>query len=244
MVSIVTGGGRGIGRAIALGFARAGCSVVVASRTTPQIEAVAAQIEDSGGRARAVVADLTSGEQIEHLVQSTVDEFGRVDVLVNNAAASYLAPLLDLKEEIWDRVFDVNCKGTFLLSRAAARRMIEQGGGKIINVTTVGAERGGMGVGVYHSSKAALKMLTMCMAAEWAPYNINVNAVGPGLTRTEFSRPIWGNEVRAGRYLSAVPQGRVAEPDEIVGAVLFLASNAARFITGQSIYVDGGFLAT
>jgi NAD(P)-dependent dehydrogenase (short-subunit alcohol dehydrogenase family) len=244
MVSIVTGGGRGIGKAIALGFARGGCSVVVASRTGAQIDAVAAQIRDRGGRARAVVADLTSGEQIEHLVQATVDEFGRVDVLVNNAATSYLAPLLDLKEEIWDRVFDVNCKGTFLLSRAAARRMIEQGGGKIINVTTVGAERGGVGVGVYHSSKAALKMLTMCMAAEWAPYNINVNAVGPGLTRTEFSRPIWGNEVRAGRYLSAVPQGRVAEPDEIVGAVLFLASDAARFITGQSVYVDGGFLAT
>ncbi|HUW95156.1 MAG TPA: glucose 1-dehydrogenase [Anaerolineae bacterium] len=244
MVSIVTGGGRGIGKAIALGFARAGSSVVVASRTAAQVDAVAAQIEDTGGRARAVVADLTSSEQIEHLVQATVDEFDRVDVLVNNSATSYVAPLLDLKEEIWDSVFDVNCKGAFLLSRAVAKRMIDQGGGRIINMTTVGAERGGVGMGVYQASKAALKMLTMCMAAEWARYNINVNAVGPGLTRTEFSRPIWGNEVRAEKYLSAVPRGRVAEPDEIVGAVLFLASDAARFITGQSIYVDGGFLAT
>lgn len=122
------------------------------------------------------------------------------------------------------------------MSRAVAEKMISQGrGGRIINITTVGAERGSVGMGAYHASKAALKVLTMCMAAEWAPYNINVNAVGPGLTRTEFSRPIWDHPERAKEYLSAVPRGRVAEPEEIAGAVLLLASDASDFITGQSI---------
>ena len=218
--------------------------MVVASRTGSELDAVAEEIRQTGVGAEAVVTDLTSAEQIENLVELTVAGFGRVDILVNNAAASYLAPLLEFSEKGWDRIFDTNCRGAFLLSRAAARRMIDQGGGKIVNVTTVGAERGGVGMAAYNASKAALKMLTMCMAVEWAPYGITVNAVGPGLTRTEFSRPIWGHTERSGKYLSAVPKGRVAEPDEIAGAVLFLASDASDFITGQSIYVDGGYLAS
>jgi NAD(P)-dependent dehydrogenase (short-subunit alcohol dehydrogenase family) len=243
-VAIVTGGGRGIGKAISLSLAAARASVVVASRNGPDLDAVTAEIREAGGRAVPVVADLTSSEQIEHLVGVTVGEFGRIDILVNNASTSHMAPLLEFSEKGWDRIFDTNCRGAFLLSRAAARRMIDQGGGKIVNVTTVGAERGSMGMAAYNASKAALKMLTMCMAVEWAPYGINVNAVGPGLTRTEFSRPIWDHTERASRYLSTVPKGRVAEPDEIAGAVLFLASDASDFITGQSIYVDGGYLAT
>ena len=242
-VAIITGGGKGIGKAIALELAGAGATVVVASRTEAEIEAVAEEIRGAGGMALAVVTDLMVTEQIENLVEATIREFGRVDLLVNNAAESYMRPLLDFNEEGWDSIFDTNCKGAFLLSRAVAKKMIGQGRGKIINITTVGAERGGVGLGVYHASKAALKMLTMCMAAEWAAYNINVNAVGPGLTRTEFSRPIWDHPERAEEYLSAVPKGRVAESDEIAGAVLFLASDASDFITGQSIYVDGGYLA-
>jgi NAD(P)-dependent dehydrogenase (short-subunit alcohol dehydrogenase family) len=243
-VAIVTGGGRGIGKAIALELARAGASVVVASRAEAELEAVAEEIRDAGGAALAVVTDLTVKEQIETLVELTISQYGRVDILVNNAARSYMRPLLEFTEEGWDRIFDTNCKGAFLLSREVARRMIDQGGGRIINITTVGAERGGVDLGVYHASKAALKMLTMCMAAEWAPYNINVNAVGPGLTRTEFSRPLWDHPERAQAYLRDVPKGRVAEPEEIAGAVLFLASDASNFITGQSIYVDGGYLAS
>ncbi len=217
---------------------------MVASRSRPELDAVAGEIHAAGGRALAMVTDLTSSEEIERLVQVTVDQFGRIDILVNNAATSYLAPLLDFKEKHWDRIFDTNCRGPFLLSRAVARRMIPQGGGKIINITTVGAERGSIGMGVYNASKAALRMLTMCMAAEWAPHNICVNAVGPGLTRTDFSKPLWADAERSAKYLSAVPKGRVAEPEEIVGAVLFLSSSASDFVTGQSIYVDGGYLAT
>jgi 2-deoxy-D-gluconate 3-dehydrogenase len=242
--AIVTGGGRGIGRAIALGLAGAGVSVVLTSRTQKEIEAVAEEVSKIGGRARAVVTDLTINEQLENLVDVTVKEFGRIDILVNNAARSFLRSLLDLREDGWDKVFNTNVKAVWLLSRAVARKMIEQKGGRIINITTVGAEKAELGMAAYGCSKAALKMLTRCMAREWAQYGINVNAVGPGLTRTDFSKPIWSNPEVAKHVASMIPKGRLAEAEEIVGAVLFLASDAANFITGHTIYVDGGALTT
>lgn len=243
-VAIVTGGGRGIGRAIALGLAKAGASVVVCSRTQPEIDAVAAEIRGAGGKALAVVTDLVANEQIDALVAASIKEFGRIDILVNNAARSFLRSLLDLREDGWDKVFDTNVKAVWLLSRAVARVMIEQKYGRIINITTVGAEKAEMGMGAYGCSKAALKMLTRCMAREWAPYGITVNAVGPGLTRTDFSKPIWSNPDVAKQVTMTIPMGRLAEPEEIVGSVLFFATDAADFITGHSIYVDGGTLTT
>jgi NAD(P)-dependent dehydrogenase (short-subunit alcohol dehydrogenase family) len=242
-VAIVTGGGKGIGREIALGLARSGARVVVSARTQSEIEAVEKEIKDGGQEAMAIVTDITENEQIENMVNTVWRTYGRIDILVNNAARSFLRSLLDLREDGWDKIFNTNCKGTFLLSRAAARIMKEQGGGSIVNITTVGAVRGGIGMGAYHASKAALKMLTMCMASEWAPFNINVNAVGPGLTKTHFSQPIWSNPEVENQIAGRIPKGRLAEPNEIVGAVLFLCSDAANFITGQSIYVDGGTLA-
>jgi len=243
-VAIVTGGGKGIGRAIALGLAKAGASVTVAARSQQEIEAVAEEISKMGGKALAVVTDLTVNEQLENLVQATMTAFGRIDILVNNAARSFLRSLLDLREEGWDKVFDTNVKAAWLLSRLVARQMIEQKGGQIINITTVGAEKAELGMAAYGCSKAALKMLTRCMAREWAAFGIRVNAVGPTLTRTEFSRPIWSNPEVAKHMASAIPMGRLAEPEEMVGSVLFLASGAANFITGQSLYVDGGSLTT
>ena len=243
-VAIVTGGGKGIGRALALGLAGAGAKVVVASRTESELEAVAEEIRSGGGEALAKVTDVSNSDQVDALVAATVDAFGGLDIVVNNAARSFMRPMLELREDGFDKTFDTNVKGTFLLSRAAARVMLETGGGRIVNVTTVGAERGGSMIGVYHASKAAVKMLTMCMAAEWSPHNILVNAVGPGLTRTEFSEPIWSNPEVAKAVASRVPMGRIAEPEDIVGAVLFLCSEASGFITGQSLYVDGGAMAT
>jgi NAD(P)-dependent dehydrogenase (short-subunit alcohol dehydrogenase family) len=231
-VAIVTGGGRGIGRAIALGLAGAGASVTAASRTQNEIEAVAEEMRKLGGKALAVVTDLTINEQLENLVQ------------MNNAARSFLRGLLDLREDGWDKIFDTNVKAAWLLSRAVARKMIEQKSGCIVNITTVGAEKAEMGMAAYGCSKAALKMLTRCMAREWASYGIRVNAVGPTLTRTEFSKPIWSNPEVVKHVALAIPMGRIAEPEEIVGSVLFLASDAAKFITGHSIYVDGGTLTT
>ena len=243
-VAIVTGGGRGIGRAIALGLAGAGAKVVVGSRTQKEIEEVAAEISRLGGKALPVAVDLTANEQLENLVNTTVREFGRVDILVNNAARSFLRSLMDLREDGWDKVFNTNVRAVWLLSRLVAKKMAEQKSGRIVNITTVGAEKAELGMAAYGCSKAALKMLTRCMAREWAQFGINVNAVGPGLTRTDFSKPIWSNPEVAKHVAMAIPKGRLAEPEEIVGAVLFLASDAAGFITGQSIYVDGGTLTT
>ncbi|MBP1712658.1 MAG: putative dehydrogenase like protein [Deltaproteobacteria bacterium] len=243
-VAIVTGGGRGIGKAIALGLAGAGAKVVVCSRTSKEIEEAADEISRVGGEALPLTVDLTANDQLENLVNTTVKEFGRIDILVNNAARSFLRSLMDLREDGWDKVFNTNVRAVWLLSRLAAKKMMEQKNGRIINITTVGAEKAELGMAAYGCSKAALKMLTRCMAREWAQYGINVNAVGPGLTRTDFSKPIWSNPEVAKHVAMAIPKGRLAEPEEIIGAVLFLASDAAGFITGQSIYVDGGTLTT
>ncbi len=242
--AIVTGGGRGIGRAIALGLAAAGASVVVAGRTAEQLEAVAAEIRAVGAKALPVVTDLTDSQQIEALAAKTVEAFGRIDILVNNAARSFLRSLLDLREDGWDKVFDTNVKAVWLLSRAVARTMMAQKSGRIVNITTVGAEKAELGMGAYGCSKAALKMLTRCMAREWAAFGIQVNAVGPGLTRTAFSQPIWSNTDVAKHVTSLLPMGRIAEPEEIVPAVLFLCSEGASYMTGHTIYVDGGALTT
>jgi len=242
-VAIVTGAGRGIGKEIALGLAGCGVKVVTAARSKDQIEEVAEGIRKGGGQALALVTDLTVEDQIEKLVGTTVETFKGIDILVNNAARSFLRPLMEIRVDGWDKIFDTNCKGTFLLSRAAAKVMMERGGGRIVNITTVGAVRGGAGMGAYHASKAALAMLTKCMAVEWAPFGINVNAVGPGLTKTAFSQPIWANPEVEKQITSRIPKGRLAEPEEVVGAVLFLCSADSSFITGQTIYVDGGTLA-
>jgi len=242
-VAIVTGGGKGIGREIALGLAEAGCKVIVAARTESEIQKVADEIESQGGQAIATVTDLTRNDDIEKLVETAGAKFGRIDILINNAARSFFRPLLDLREDGFDKIFDTNVKAVFLLGRACAKVMMKHGGGRIVNITTVGAERGGIMMGAYQASKAALKMLTMCMACEWASLNILVNAVGPGMTRTHFSEPIWAVPEIERQLVSRIPMGRLAETDEIVGAVLFLCSDAAKFITGQSLYVDGGALA-
>jgi len=239
-VAIVTGGGKGIGKAIALGLAEAGANVVVCSRTLSDLEEVSEEIKKIGRGSSVVVTDVTKKEDIENIVRETKEKFGKVDILVNNAATSYMRSLMDLREEGWDKIFDTNLKAVFLLSREVAKVMMEQGGGKIINITTVGAEKAEFGMGAYGVSKAGLKMLTKSMALEWASHKINVNAVGPGLTRTEFSKPLWSNPELSKQISSTIPLGRIAEPEDIVGAVVFLASDISSYITGQSIYVNGG----
>ena len=242
--AIVTGAGRGIGRVIALGLSEAGANVVLCSRTQAEIDGVADEIRNKGGKTLAVVTDLTVHEQLENLVKTTIKEFGRIDILVNNAARSFLRGLLDLREDGWDKCFNTNVKAVWLLSRLVARQMIEQKSGKIINITTVGADKAEAGMAAYGCSKAALKMLTRCMAREWAQLGINVNAVAPGFTRTDFSKPIWSNPDIEKLICKAIPKGKIAEPEDVVGAVLFLASSAADYITGDTIYVDGGTMTT
>jgi NAD(P)-dependent dehydrogenase (short-subunit alcohol dehydrogenase family) len=242
--AIVTGSGRGIGRAIALGLAQAGANVVLCGRTQKEIDSVADAIRAKGGRALPVVTDLTIHDQLENLVNAAVNEFGRIDILVNNAARSFLRGLLDLREDGWDKCFNTNVKAVWLLSRLVARKMVEQKYGKIINITTVGADKAEPGMAAYGCSKAALKHLTRCMAREWAQLGINVNAVAPGFTRTDFSKPIWSNPDVEKLICQMIPKGKIAEPEDVVGAVLFLASSAADYITGDTIYVDGGTMTS
>jgi NAD(P)-dependent dehydrogenase (short-subunit alcohol dehydrogenase family) len=226
-----------------LNLANCGVKVVLASRTAEDLAGVVEEIKAGGGEAVAQPTDLMQSEQISALVDAAMKAYGRIDILINNAARSFMRPLMDLREDGWDKIFGVNCKAVFLLSRAAAKIMAETGRGRIINISTVGAVRGGAGMAVYHASKAALNMLTKCMAVEWAPFNINVNAVGPGLTKTEFSRPLWENPELEQMISAKIPKGRLADPEDIVGTVLFLCSEASNYITGETIYVDGGTLA-
>jgi len=243
-VALVTGGSKGIGRAIALGLAASGAAVVITGRNLEPLDTVAQEIQAAGGKAFPIAADLGDSSQIQRLADEAVKAFGQVDILVNNAARSYMRSLMELREDGWDKVFNLNVKAVWLLSRAVAEGMMARKSGRIINITTVGAEKAELGMAAYGCSKAALKMLTRCMTREWAPFGIQVNAVGPGLTRTDFSKPIWTNPDIEKHVTSGLPMGRIAEPEEIVPAVLFLASDGAAYINGHTIYVDGGALTT
>jgi len=239
-VALVTGGSRGIGRASALGLARAGADVVVASRKLSDLEKVSEEIEGLGRKSLAVAAHVARMDQIKDLVSKVKDEFGKIDILVNNAATNpVMDHALDIEERAWDTVMNLNLKGLFFLSQAVARVMKEKGGGKIINVTSVEGITPGI-LPVYSISKAGVIMATKVMAREWTKYNIRVNAIAPGLTKTRFSEALWNNPEILKDAMSTTPMGRIAEPEEMVGAVIYLASDVSSYVTGQVIAVDGG----
>lgn len=241
-MAIVTGGSRGIGRAIALGLAGCGARVVLASRKLPDLEAVAAEIRQQGGEGVAIAAHMRNREDIQNLVNQTLERYGRIDILVNNAATNpVFAPLLELEERAWDQVMEVNLKGYFLMSQAAGRAMVKQGGGSIINVASRSGFSPDPGLGAYCVSKAGVIMLTKALARELGQYNIRVNAIAPGLTQTRLSQLFWSDPEHRRRTEEKTPLGRIGQPEDMVGAALFLASEASRFVTGQTILVDGGF---
>lgn len=239
-VALVTGGSRGIGQAAALGLAQAGADVVVASRKLPDLEKVAEEIRGLGRKSLAVAAHVARMEEINNLVGKVKDEFGRIDILVNNAGTNpVMDSALDIEERAWDSVMNLNLKGLFFLSQAVARLMKEQGGGKIINVASVEGLTPGI-LPVYAISKAGVIMATKVMANEWAKYNIRVNAVAPGLTKTRFSEALWSNPDIFQGAMMGTPMGRIAEPEEMVGAIIYLASDASSYVTGQVLAIDGG----
>lgn len=243
-VAIVTGGGTGIGRSIALEFARAGADVVVASRRLAVLEAVAKEIQELGRRSLAVLTDVTRKADVDNLVQKTVDEFGGIDILVNNAGVYSGAPFLELIEEEWDRVIDTNLKGCYLCCQAVGKRMVERRKGCIINVSSNGGVTtcGGFS-GSYPVAKAGEIMLTKGLAWELGPYNIRVNAIAPGNIRTEMTRSWWSDPEFVKRMETDRPLGRFGEPEEIAAVALFLASDAASYITGETIVADAGKVA-
>jgi len=242
-IAIVTGASRGIGRAIALGFAEAGADVVVCSRTLPDLEKVAEEIRALGRRSIAVETNIAVKDEVDNLVQKTVEGFGTIDVLVNNAAINIMRSLIDLREDGWDKVMNVGLKGYFLCSQAAAKVMMEKQSGNIINMASSAAAKAAPALGAYGIAKAGVVMLTKILALELARYNIRVNAIGPSLVRTGFSQPMWGNPDVLKGVEAGIPLGRIADTADIVGVALFLASDMSSYITGQTIYADGGTMA-
>ncbi len=241
-VAIVTGGRRGIGRAIALALAQAGADIALCDRVIDdgELEAVAEEIKKMGRRSLAVKADITQKVDVDSLAQRVASDFGAVDILVNNAAMNIRAPLLELNEEGWDKVIDTDLKGYYLCSQAVGRVMVEQKRGNIINIASTAAMYSAPEMGAYCIAKAGVVMLTRILALELAQYNIRVNAVAPSMVKTKFSQPLWADPKTLKQIESGIPLGRLAEPADIVGSVLFLASDAAAYITGHTIVVDGG----
>ncbi len=239
-VAIVTGGSRGIGYASALAMADAGANVVVSSRKIADLERVAEEIRAKGVKGMAVAAHVAKIEDTRALVEKVVKEFGRIDILVNNAGTNpYYGTLLEQDEKTYDITMNVNLKGLFFLSQLAAKVMIPQGEGSIINTSSIGGLRAGE-LGIYCVTKAGVVMLTKVMAKEWGPYNIRVNAIAPGIIKTRLSEALWKDPEVSRKAVSRIPLQRLGKPDELAGAVVFLASDAGSYITGETLVVDGG----
>lgn len=241
-VAIISGASRGIGEAIALAYAQAGAAVVLTSRKLENVGPVAEKIKAQGGQALALAAHAGQQAEVEAVVAQAAAAFGRVDIAVNNAGTNpHFGPLLTAEGSHWDKIFEVNVKGYFFLAKAVAPLMRQQGGGKIINVASIAGINPGPMMGVYSTSKAAVIMLTKALAVELGPENIQVNALAPGFIRTRFSAALWGNPQLKQMLEKATPQRRIAPPEELIGAALYLAADASNFTTGSVLVVDGGF---
>lgn len=240
-VALVTGASRGIGKAIALTFADAGADVVIASRKKPDLDLVAEEIKALGRKALVVPTHAREVEDLKTLVETAKKEFGRIDILVNNAATNPgMGPLVDQDEKMYDQIMNTNLKGYTILSQLVGKIMIEQGGGAIVNVSSVGGVTPDNGLGLYCVSKAGIIMLTRALARELGPSNIRVNALAPGVVQTRFSQALWSNQDLMKQELKHTPLNRIAQPEEAARVVLFLASDASSYITGQTIVMDGG----
>jgi len=239
-VALVTGASRGIGQATAMGLAQTGADIAIASRKLPDLEKVAEEIRKTGRKCLPVAAHLARMEEINNLVKAVLEEFGKIDILVNNAATNpTMAQAIDIDERAWDSIMNLNLKGLFFLSQAVARVMKGKGGGRIINVASVAGITPDI-LPIYSISKAGVIMATKVMAQQWAQFNIRVNAVAPGLTKTRFSEALWKNPDILKVAMSRTPMARPADPEEMVGAIIYLASDASSYVTGQVIAIDGG----
>lgn len=241
-VALVTGGGRGLGEAFVRGLSSAGASVVVANRTFETAVAVAKSIEAGGGKAVPIQVDVTNAVSVEKMVEDAVYAFGTIDILINNAGINLRSPCTEMSEEDWDAVMNTNLKGAFLCCRAVGNLMKAKKKGKIINVASLLATRAMPNRGPYAASKGGLVQFTKVLAEEWASYNINVNAIGPGYVMTELNTKIMADKAAYDDITRHIPMGRWAITEEIVGPAIFLASEAADYVTGHVLYVDGGFL--
>ncbi len=241
-VAIVTGGSRGIGRSIALGLAEHGADVAIAARKPEALAEATAAVGDLGRRALAVPTNVRRPDELRALVERTVAELGRVDILVNNAGTNPVyGPVQEIDERAWDLIMDSNVKSAHLLSNHAREAMLQHGdGGAIVNVSSVGGYRASDVIGGYSVSKAALIMLTQVQAKTWGADGIRVNCIAPGLVQTDFARALWDDPKTRRLSEAEAALGRIGQPDEMAGAVVYLCSPASSFVTGQTLVLDGG----
>lgn len=239
--ALITGGGRGIGRAIAIGFAEAGADVILFSRTLSDLEEVKGKIEELGRNVWIYQTDVTSRQEVAGAVKLAKEEAGRIDVLINNAGMNIRTPALDVPDEEWDQIMNTNLKSAFMVSQEVGAIMKDQGtGGRIINISSV-AGHVALRTGIaYGATKAALNQMTKILAFEWGKYDINVNAIGPWYFETPLTEGLLKNEEYVNDILSVTPLKRIGQLPELVGPAVFLASDASSYISGQTIYVDGG----
>ncbi|MFV0437475.1 MAG: SDR family NAD(P)-dependent oxidoreductase [Desulfopila sp.] len=243
-VSVVTGGARGIGYGIAVALAGAGSDVMLVARTEAQLLAAKQQLENSTGRkVETVTADLSRTDASEYIIEQALSRFGRIDILANNAGSNIRKAILEFSPEDFDKIIDIQLKSAFFTAQLAAREMTKTGGGRIINIASLTSKIGLPGIGLYGAAKGGVFAFTKAMATELAGSNINVNAVAPGYVRTAMTEAAFANEERYNWMLSRIPMNRFGTPEDIGNTVLFLASPAANYITGEVIYVDGGWMS-
>ena len=242
--AVVIGGTSGIGRSIAHGLAEAGADVVCSSRREDQVDIAAGEIESKGRRTIRCVSDVADRESLRDLLDACVAEFGKVDILVNSAGRTKRAPTVDFSEDDWDAIIDTNVTGTLRACQIFGRHMIERKYGRIINIASLSTYVALLEVAAYSASKAAVASLTQSLAIEWAKHGVNVNAIAPGVFKTALNTHLLTDTPRGNEFLMRTPMGRFGNVEELAGAAVFLASEAASFVTGEVIAVDGGFLAS
>lgn len=239
-IAIVTGASRGIGRAIALGYARAGAQLVIASRNVPDLEQAAQEVSKLGHRPLEVPTDITKKEDVNNLIWKTQAQFGRIDILVNGPGMTINKPVLGTNEAEWDTIMNTNLRSFYLLCRACAPVMLEKKSGSIINMASPAGYRLVPRMPVYSISKAGVIMLTKALAYELGPHQVRVNAIAPGLANTEFSRLPENNETYQAKRAQQIPMRRIAQPEDMVGAAIYLGSDASQYVNGTVLVVDGG----
>lgn len=242
-VAIVTGGARGIGRAVAAAFLHDGAAVVIADVNAEELEGAASELARESRRVLAVEADVADATSVQRITEEAVRAFGRVDILVNNAAVAGGDSVLEMTEEHWQRVLAVNLTGPFLCAQAAARQMVTQdSGGVIINVSSISADRAYPLTAAYTAAKGGVRSLTMALARELGPRGIRVIAVAPSFVETEMARPYLADDRYRQKLAKTIPLGRIGRPEDVADVVVFLASDEARYITGSTVYIDGGLM--
>jgi len=242
-VAVVTGASRGLGRALALGLAQAGADVAVCARHAGELAETGRAIEAIGRKALVVPTDVTDEAQVEDLAETVIDAFKRVDILVNNSGTALVKPLLETETAEWRQVMDTNLLGTYLCCRALGAHMVAQHSGRVINIASVDGLKGSANVTAYSASKGGVVALTRALALEWARHGVTVNAVAPGYFETDMSRPALNDPETKERILRRIPARRVGEPSELAPLVVYLASEASAYMTGEVVIIDGGQMA-